>query len=71
MMPKLTHSAALQPPEPAAFCDDCNYLWEYCRCGEPTCEDCGNWATRKITVDDCEAWACEKCAAQYELEAAK
>lgn len=65
-MMTLTHSAALEPPTPPAWCEDCGHTWEGCRCGEPTCENCGDWAARKITVDDCEGWACEDCAREHE-----
>ena len=62
MMPKLTHSAALEPPEPKEWhCETCDEEYEaYCECG--TCEACGERKEiHKYMVEDCEAWLCDEC----------
>lgn len=65
-MLKVTHSAALEPPAGSAYCEDCEFTSDYCRCGDPSCEDCGHYADRLIKVDDVEGWACNDCAKKYE-----
>lgn len=61
-MMKVTHSAALEPPTPRTYCEDCEFTIDYCRCGHPTCENCGHYTNNKIIVDDEEWSVCEKCA---------
>ena len=63
-MMKVTHSAALEPPTPSAWCEDCGHVWEGCRCGEPTCEVCGEtWADERAASNDEMLWMCRACIA--------
>jgi len=61
-MMTVTHSAALEPPTPSAWCEDCGHTWEGCRCGEPTCDVCGEtWAERQVPSNDEILWMCGPC----------
>ncbi len=51
-------------------CEDCEYLTQYCKCGEPLCEnECGEYATKKVMYEDDIYWFCDKC--EYEGEEVK
>lgn len=63
---KRTHSAALEPPPPATHCEDCGYLWDYCKCGEPRCEGCNALADFQVCYEDDLYWFCSEC--EYEGE---
>lgn len=65
-LPKTTHSAALEPPNPIPYCQDCEYLTDYCKCGEPGCENCGKPATFQVRYEDDTYWFCDRC--DYEGE---
>ena len=47
-------------------CEDCGYLTDHCKCGEPTCESCEKYATKKVVYEDDTYWFCGKC--EYEGE---
>lgn len=47
-------------------CEDCGYLTDHCKCGEPTCESCDKYATKKVVYEDDIYWFCGKC--EYEGE---
>ena len=48
-------------PETYTYCDDCWHATDYCKCGEPRCETCRNYATKKIKFEDDTYWFCDYC----------
>jgi len=49
-------------PKTYTYCNECWRVMDYCKCGEPRCEnDCGKYATKKVKFEDDTYWFCGEC----------